>query len=135
MKNWRTKRVAPARVQLAQQNLVIQIFCTVCRGFSSSFDYCSAPAARRFLCVRIAQVPQCLTTTSLVSPLTSRSSQVSSAAPARSQAPLVRTQGTQDRTEILRRSGRERQTRNIDSSGRGGLAFRPRCDLHLSESS
>jgi hypothetical protein len=88
---WKTgdQKTDTRPVQLAQQNVMI---LRQCLGSSSSFDYCSVHAAKRVPRVRIAQVPQCLTKTSLPFRLTSRSSQLSSAAPARSEAPLARIQ-------------------------------------------
>lgn len=62
--------------------------------------------------MRIAQVPQCLTKTSLPFRLTSRSSQLSSAAPARSEAPLAKIHGPRPSKE--RRGPRTRSK----SSGR-----------------
>jgi hypothetical protein len=91
---WKTgdQKTGTRPVQLAQQNVMI---LRQCLGSSSSFDYCSVHAAKRVPRVRIAQVPQCLTKTSLPFRLTSRSSQLSSAAPARSEAPLARIQAFQ----------------------------------------
>jgi len=92
---WKTgdQKTDTRPVQLAQQNVMILV--RQCLGSSSSFDYCSVHAAKRVPRVRIAQVPQCLTKTSLPFRLTSRSSQLSSAAPARSETPLARIQAFQ----------------------------------------
>jgi len=118
------KRESVARVQLAQQSTVVPVFLTVSRGFFSSFDYCSAHAAKRVLLrwglLRFPTVSPSLHLTVAIVPRSALQHR-------HAEAPPARTQGAQGEAQ---NPPEERPRRNIDSSDRkprhilqrGGLA-------------